>query len=169
MLLTFKVARVQVGCTTLSTSKRGQLKPLRLAFHSSFHTLIKAHVLCYHCKPRTHRTCYRCISQAKLFLCLTICPFHILPIMQQHICNNVILLRYKVDFKIQLCQTLQPMCLVSVEVGLDEDVNQRFMISVYVAHIAMQVMRPIHTTKVHTHEFAISYMVTTLSGVSFLL
>ena len=42
------------------------------------------------------------------------------------------------------------------------------MISVYVTHIAMQVMPPLHTTKVHTHEFAISYMVTTLSGGEFL-
>ena len=38
------------------------------------------------------------------------------------------------------------------------------MICVYVAHIAVQVMPPLHTTKVHTHEFAISYMVMTLSG-----
>ena len=59
---------------------------------------------------------------------------------------------------------LQPTCLASVEVGLDKDLNQRFMISVYVAHIAMQVMPPLHTTKVHTHEFAIGYMVMTLSG-----
>ena len=56
------------------------------------------------------------------------------------------------------------MCLASVDVGLDEDVNQRFMISVDVAHIAMQVMPSLHTSKVHTHEFAIGYMVTTLSG-----
>ena len=59
---------------------------------------------------------------------------------------------------------LQPTCLASIEVGLDEDVHQRFMISVYVAHIAVQVMPPLHTTKVHTHEFTIGYMVTTLSG-----
>ena len=38
------------------------------------------------------------------------------------------------------------------------------MISVYVADVAMQVMPPLHTTKVHTYEFTISYMVTTLSG-----
>ena len=38
------------------------------------------------------------------------------------------------------------------------------MISVYVAHVAMQVIPPLHITKVHTHEFAISYMVTNLSG-----
>ena len=56
------------------------------------------------------------------------------------------------------------MCLASVEVGLEEDVNQRFMISVYVAHIAMLVMPPLHTTKVHTHELPVGYMVTTLSG-----
>ena len=55
------------------------------------------------------------------------------------------------------------MCLVSIEVGLDEDVNQRFMISVYVAYVAMQVMPPLHKTKVHTHEFPVGYMVTTLS------
>ena len=59
---------------------------------------------------------------------------------------------------------LQPTCLASVEVGLNEYVHQRFMISVYVADVAMQVMPPLHTTKVHTHEFAIGYMVTTLSG-----
>ena len=68
------------------------------------------------------------------------------------------------DLQIQLCQTLQPTCLASIEVGLDEDVHQRFMISVYVADIAVQVMPPLPTTKVHTHEFAISYMVATLSG-----
>ena len=56
------------------------------------------------------------------------------------------------------------MCLVSIEVGLDEDVHQRLMISVDVTHIAMQVVPPLHTTKVHTHELAIGYMVTTLSG-----
>ena len=38
------------------------------------------------------------------------------------------------------------------------------MISVYMADVAVQVMPPLHTTKVYTHEFAISYMVTTLSG-----
>ena len=58
---------------------------------------------------------------------------------------------------------LQPTCLASVEVGLNEYVHQRFMISVYVVHIAMQIMPPLHTTKVHTHEFAIGFMVTTLS------
>ena len=56
------------------------------------------------------------------------------------------------------------MCLASIEVGLDEDVHQRFMISVYVAHVGMQVMLLLHTTKVHTHEFTIGYMITTLSG-----
>ena len=56
------------------------------------------------------------------------------------------------------------MCLASVEVRLHKDVQQRFMISVYMTHIAMQVVPPLHTTKVYTHEFAISYMVTTLSG-----
>ena len=55
------------------------------------------------------------------------------------------------------------MCLASIEVGLDEDVNQRFMISVDVAHIAMQLMPPLHITKVHTHEFSVGYMVRTLS------
>ena len=59
---------------------------------------------------------------------------------------------------------LQPTCLASIEVGLDEDVHQRLMISVYVAHVAMQVMPPLHTTKVHTHEFTIGYMLTTLRG-----
>ena len=38
------------------------------------------------------------------------------------------------------------------------------MISVYMADVAMQVMPPLYTTKVYTHEFAIGYMVTTLSG-----
>ena len=38
------------------------------------------------------------------------------------------------------------------------------MISVDVAHVAMQVMPPLHATKVHTHEFAIGHMVSTLSG-----
>ena len=38
------------------------------------------------------------------------------------------------------------------------------MICVYMADVAMQVMPPLHTTKVYTHEFAIGYMVTTLSG-----
>ena len=121
-------------------------------------------MLYYHCKPCMHRTCYRCISQAKLPLCLTISPLHMLPIMQQHICNDVILPRYIVDFKIQLCQTLQPTCLVSIEVGLDEDVNQRFVIRVYAPYIAMQEMPPLHITKVHTHEFPVGYMVTTLRG-----
>ena len=59
MLLDCKSTRVQVGCTTLSTPKRGQLKPLRQTFHSSFHTLIKAHMLCNHRKPFTHTACYR--------------------------------------------------------------------------------------------------------------
>ena len=59
---------------------------------------------------------------------------------------------------------LQPTCLASVEVGLDEYVYQRFVISVYMADVAMQVMPPVHTTKVHTHEFTIGYMVMTLSG-----
>ena len=68
------------------------------------------------------------------------------------------------DLQIQFCQTLQPTCLASVEVGLNEYVHQRFMISVYVADVAMQVMPPLHTTKVYTHEFAIGYMVTTFSG-----
>ena len=57
---------------------------------------------------------------------------------------------------------LQPTCLASIEVGLDKDVHQRFMVTVYVAHVAVQVMPA--TTKVHTHEFVIGYMVTTLSG-----
>ena len=38
------------------------------------------------------------------------------------------------------------------------------MVSVYVTHIAMQVVPPLHATKVHTHEFAVGHMVTTLSG-----
>ena len=38
------------------------------------------------------------------------------------------------------------------------------MISVDVTHIAMQVVPPLHTTKVHTHEFSVGYMVVTLSG-----
>ena len=87
-----------------------------------------------------------------------------LPITRQHICNDVILPRYIVDFKIQFCQTLQPTCLASVEVGLNEYVHQRFMISVYMADVAMHVMPPLHTTKVHTHEFTIGYMVTPLGG-----
>ena len=87
-----------------------------------------------------------------------------LPITRQHICNNVILPRYIVDLQIQLCQTLQPTCLASVEVGLNEYVYQRFMICVYMADVAMQVMPPLHATQVYTHEFAIGYMVTTLSG-----
>ena len=60
------------------------------------------------------------------------------------------------------------MCLASIEVGLDENVHQRFMISVDVTHIAMQVMPPLHTPKVHTHEFSVGYMVSTLSGGEFL-
>ena len=68
------------------------------------------------------------------------------------------------EFKIQFCQMLQPMCLASIEVGLDKDVYQRFMISVDITHVAMQVMPPLHTTKVHTHEFSVGYMVVTLSG-----
>ena len=56
------------------------------------------------------------------------------------------------------------MCLAIVEVGLDKDVHQRFVVSVHVTHIAMQVVPPLHTTKVHTHEFSVSYMVSTLSG-----
>ena len=56
------------------------------------------------------------------------------------------------------------MRLASIEVGLDEDVHQRFMISVDVTHIAMQVMPPLHTSKVHTHEFSVGYMASTLSG-----
>ena len=63
---------------------------------------------------------------------------------------------------------LQPTCLASVEVGLDEYVHQRFMISVYMANVAMQVMPPLHTTKVHTHEFPVGYMVTALSGCELL-
>ena len=59
---------------------------------------------------------------------------------------------------------LQPTCLASIEVGLDEDVYQRLMISVDVTHVAMQVMPPLHTTKVHTHEFSVGYMVSTCSG-----
>ena len=59
---------------------------------------------------------------------------------------------------------LKPTCLVSIEVGLDEDVHQRLMISVDVTHIAMQVVPPFHTPKVHTHEFSVSCMVSTLSG-----
>ena len=56
------------------------------------------------------------------------------------------------------------MSLVSIEVGLDKDIYQMFMVSVDVTHVAMQVVPPLHTTKVHTHEFAIGYMVMTLSG-----
>ena len=47
---------------------------------------------------------------------------------------------------------------------LHQDAHQRFMISVDVTHIAMQVVPPLHTTKVHTHEFSVYYMVSTLSG-----
>ena len=56
------------------------------------------------------------------------------------------------------------MCLASIEVGLHKDVHQRFMISVDVTHISMQIVPPLHTTKVHTHEFFVGYMVATLSG-----
>ena len=42
------------------------------------------------------------------------------------------------------------------------------MICVYMADVTMQVMPPLHTTKVYTHEFAIGYMVTILSGVELL-
>ena len=67
------------------------------------------------------------------------------------------------DLKIQFCQTLQPTCLASIEMGLDKDVHQRFIISVDVTHIDMQVVPLLHTPKVHTHEFSIGYMVSTLS------
>ena len=56
------------------------------------------------------------------------------------------------------------MCLASIEVGLDEYVYQRFVVSVYMADVAMQIVPPLHTTKVYTHEFAVGHMVTTLSG-----
>ena len=56
------------------------------------------------------------------------------------------------------------MCLASIEVGLNEDVHQRFMIGVNMTYVAMQVVPPLHTTKVHTHEFSVGYMVSTLSG-----
>ena len=56
------------------------------------------------------------------------------------------------------------MCLAIIEVGLDKDIHQRLMISVNVTHIAMQVVPPLHTTKVHTHEFSVGYMVATLSA-----
>ena len=56
------------------------------------------------------------------------------------------------------------MCLASVKVGLDKDVHQRFTISVDVTRIAMKVMPPLHTPKVHTHEFSVSHMIPTLSG-----
>ena len=55
------------------------------------------------------------------------------------------------------------MCLARVEVGLHEDVHQRFMISVDVTYIAMQVMSPLHAPKVHTHEFTVSHMIPTFS------
>ena len=56
------------------------------------------------------------------------------------------------------------MSLVSIEVGLDKDIYQMFMVSVDVKHIVMQVVPPLHTTKVHTHEFSVGYMISTLSG-----
>ena len=59
---------------------------------------------------------------------------------------------------------LQPTYLASIEVGLDEDVHQRFMISVDVTHIATQVMPPLHTPKIYTHELSVNYMIPSLSG-----
>ena len=39
------------------------------------------------------------------------------------------------------------------------------MISVYVTYIAMQVVMPLNTPQVHTHQFAVCYMVPTFNGV----
>ena len=38
------------------------------------------------------------------------------------------------------------------------------MISVHVTCIAMQVVTPLHAPQVHTHQFTVSYIVSTLSG-----
>ena len=38
------------------------------------------------------------------------------------------------------------------------------MISVYVTCIAVQVVTPLHTPQVHTHQFTVGYMVSTFSG-----
>ena len=56
---------------------------------------------------------------------------------------------------------IQPMWLASIEVGLDKDVHQRFIISVCMTHIAMQVVPSFHISKVHTYEFSVGYMVPT--------
>ena len=164
MLLDCEAARVQVGGTTLGTAKRGQLKPLRQTLNCRLHTVLKANMLSHDSKPCTHLTCHRCISQAVPTSQLTILTLHMLPIPRQHICNYVVLPRHIVDFQIQFRQPLQPTCLASVEVGLNEDVDKRFMISVYVTYIAMQVVTPLHTPQIHTHQFTVCYMVPTFSG-----
>ena len=121
-------------------------------------------MLSHDSKLCTHLTCHRCISQAMLTSQLTILTLHMLPIPRQHICNYVILSRYIVGFQMQLRQWLQPTCLVSIEVGLNEYVDKRFMISVYITYIAMQVVTPLHTPQVHTHKFTVCHMIPTLSG-----
>ena len=121
-------------------------------------------MLSHNSKPCTHLTCHRCISQAVPTSQLTILTLHMLPIPRQHICNYVVLPRHIVDLQIQFRQSLQPTCLASVEVGLNEDVDKRLMISVYVTYIAMQVVTPLHTPQIHTHQFTVCYMVSTFSG-----
>ena len=80
-------------------------------------------MLSHDSKPCTHLTCHRCISQAVPTSQLTIFALRMLPIPRQHICNYVVFPRHIVDFQIQFRQPLQPTCLVSVEVGLNEDVD----------------------------------------------
>ena len=41
------------------------------------------------------------------------------------------------------------------------------MISVYVTYVAMQVVTPLHTPQVHTHQITVCYMVPTFSGGEF--
>ena len=46
---------------------------------------------------------------------------------------------------------------------MNEDVDKRLMISVYVTYIAMQVVMPLHTPQMHTHQFMVCYVVPTFS------
>ena len=80
-------------------------------------------MLSHDSKPCTHLTCHRCISQAMPTSQLTILTLHMLPIPRQHICKYVVFPKYTVDFQIQFQQLLQPMCLASIEVGLNKDVD----------------------------------------------
>ena len=65
--------------------------------------------------------------------------------------------------QIEFSETLQPTSLASVEMWLDKNVYKWFMVSIHMTDITVQVVPPLHTCQIHSHQLPVCYMISTFS------